>query len=407
MSLAASLELRVLQGLHQGAQVPLAAFTQGLDIGAAGQADVLLRDAPGQARLAVTGEGLQWQEDDFSRDLQPGMAWRWGSVVLGLALPQAPWPTQLPALAFDRSRTSAEPPAPAGQPQAYEVETGADPAADDGAAAPFDAPERVQRPQARRPDAARWTAARTAGVLAVVLAASLLLLGLASRLVAPPVAATPLTAPAAALPAVDMRQVRQLLVDLGAEMVVLPRLRPDGRLVLKGVVADDDQLEALAVGLRKITGNASVLVITQAEFVARVKTLQHNLPEGIRAQAQDQGLLILEAANDGVDWALARQLVDGELPEVVLVNQVLRGSGPREPEQAAPVPSFQSQPPQAALPALPRIAAVVGGARPFLLLEQGQKWLPGGQIGGVTLQAVEDQSLVFEDAQGRTWRRPR
>jgi hypothetical protein len=149
------------------------------------------------------------------------------------------------------------------------------------------------------------------------------------------------------------------------------------------------------------------MVITQAEFVSRVNTLQNNLPEGIHASAQDNGQLLLEAPNDQVDWALARQLVEGEIPEVALVQQLARGAQPLpqpggELELTADAPRRD-----AAFPAIPRIAAVMGGARPYLMLDQGQKWLPGGKIGGLTLLAVEDQSLVFEDAQGRTWRRPR
>ena len=64
-------------------------------------------------------------------------------------------------------------------------------------------------------------------------------------------------------------------------------------------------------------------------------------------------------------------------------------------------------PPPVVFPPLPEIAAVVGGARPFVVLLNGDKWLPGGQFGGVTLRAVEDQALVFDDAQGNTLRRPR
>lgn len=406
MSMVSSLDLRVLEGLHQGAHVPLAPFAQGLQIAAAGQADVLLRDAPGQARLAATGDGLQWQEDGFSQALQPGMVWRWGQVVLGLAQSQDSWPAQLPPLAFERS------PIPAPEASAAVEQPGNEAAAADAEAEPSDAPSPVAPAQALPPTVqrsvpARWTAARTVWVLAVVIAVALALLGLAARTAAPPAASTPLTAAATTLPRIDMRQVRQLLVDLSLEMVVLPKLRPDGRLVLKGVVSDDQALEALAAGLRKITGNASVMVITQREFIARVKALQDNLPEGIVARPQDDGALVLEAADDKVDWTLARQLVEGELPEVALVDQVVLDAA-SQPENDGLAPAFEgSRMRDAAFPAIPRIAVVMGGARPYLMLEQGQKWLPGGKIGGLTLQAVEDQSLVFEDAQGRTWRRPR
>lgn len=64
-------------------------------------------------------------------------------------------------------------------------------------------------------------------------------------------------------------------------------------------------------------------------------------------------------------------------------------------------------PPAPVFPPLPAIAAVVGGPRPFLLLTDGRKWLPGGRVAGLVLQAIDDTTMVFEDGQGNVLRKPR
>jgi hypothetical protein len=49
----------------------------------------------------------------------------------------------------------------------------------------------------------------------------------------------------------------------------------------------------------------------------------------------------------------------------------------------------------------------MGGARPFVLLTDGRKWLPGGRISDLVLQSIDDANLVFADAQGNVLRKPR
>ncbi|MEI7786122.1 MAG: hypothetical protein WCK08_17150, partial [Betaproteobacteria bacterium] len=79
---------------------------------------------------------------------------------------------------------------------------------------------------------------------------------------------------------------------------------------------------------------------------------------------------------------------------------------PPPPPEPAPAPVLAA-PPAPVFPPLPVIAAVVGGPRPFLLLADGQKWLPGGRLAGLVLQAIDDTTMVFEDGQGNVLRKPR
>ena len=99
------LQLRVLAGLHEGAVVALA--DQGLALATGGDADVLLRDAPAQASLALVDGVWTWRETGFEQALQSGQAWRWGAVVLALAAADQPWPDALPPLVFDRQSFEA------------------------------------------------------------------------------------------------------------------------------------------------------------------------------------------------------------------------------------------------------------------------------------------------------------
>ena len=229
-------------------------------------------------------------------------------------------------------------------------------------------------------------------------------LTLAAWWLAPSPQQTPLTQAAPAAP-VNLKQVRQVLTQQGMEMLVQATVRPDGRLLLRGVVPDEAQLDALMGAIRKVTQRVNLMVITQSEFVARVKALGRNLPEGIRTVIPEVGHLVLMAERQDVNWTLAEQLVEGEVPESVFVEYLVRD--PADPRAPAPAPMEAQPSDSAAFARLPRITAVLGGERPHVLLAQGEKWLPGGKVGGLILQAIEDQALVFEDAQGRQWRKPR
>jgi hypothetical protein len=59
------------------------------------------------------------------------------------------------------------------------------------------------------------------------------------------------------------------------------------------------------------------------------------------------------------------------------------------------------------MPALPAFAVVVGGARPYVVLADGRKWQPGGKINTLLLVSIDDQSIVFEDAHGNSFNKPR
>jgi type III secretion protein D len=436
------LQLRVLAGLHEGAVVALT--EQGLALAAGGQADVLLRDAPAQATMSLADGVWTWREAGFEQALQSGQAWRWGPVVLALAAADQPWPDALPPLAFDRQSFEApvlpdEAPAPEASAQdddAHLAAAGAeasppllaDVAESDGLA--------QQRPARAAARPWRW-------LLLALLCIVLILGGLAALLLS---AGGPAPQPVAAAPSassgpVNLARIDRAIAELGLQGSVKARVREDGRLMLRGVVADNEALEALIGAVARETRRYTPLLLTQVEFEARARALQPNLPAGIEASPEPGGLLVLLGKRDDVDWVLARQLVDSELPEVVTVDHrpvvtpqaVSEWREARQAlRQAAAATAKPPQPPVAAsageaavttvttvapvqplvaapvpMPPLPVIHAVVGGPRPYLVLGDGSKWLPGGKINALILASIDNEQIVFEDAQGRTFKKPR
>jgi type III secretion protein D len=437
------LQLRVLTGLHEGAVVALASpaeGAQGLSLAAGQEADVRLRDAPGQAVLNHEGGVWTWREAGFEQAVAPGHAWRWGQVVLALAAADQPWPEALPPLAFDRQSfesTALPEPLAAAHESAEADGAGLDAA---GQTLPGDAPEATAEPDpepkpvrgANRPG--RWLLVAVSAI--VVVLGGLVVFVLLSTGTAVP--QTQALSPAPSSGPVNLALVEKTIAQFGLQGAVKARVREDGRLVLRGVVPDIEALEAFTAAMARQTRRYTSLLLTQTEFEERARALQANLPAGIEASPEPGGLLVLLGKRDDVDWVLARQLVDSDLPEVVTVDhrlvitpeavnqwredrQTLRQAAAaatpaKAPPQAQPpagdvgaavMPVQPLVPAVVPMPPLPEIHAVVGGARPYLVLGDGSKWLPGGKISALTLVSIDNEQLVFEDAQGQTFKKPR
>ena len=424
-------QLRILRGMHEGAVVPLAG--ERFALGAASPCDVILRDAPGQAELCAEEAGWGWREAGFERLVAPGQAWGWGDLVMSLASPGEPWPQDLPALVFERRPDPAVPEDGQVDPaKAAEVASPEDPQA--AAAAQATVSESADQPilDAVGADASGAPAVKAKGLplglllaCLVALVAVLAVLAVLAQRAAPAKPRPPTPAPSAAGPEkVDLARIEAILARLGLNSSVQARLRGDGRLMLRGVVADNDQLEGLTAALARETRHYSPMLLTQAEFEERARALTPNLPAGIAPLPQPGGMLVLQARRAEVDWVLARQLVESELPEVFAVDhrgwqEPAAADSWRDSRQPAVARSAAlnglvqpTQPLESAAVAPPagpavNVVAVVGGPRPFLVLPDGSKWLPGGTFSGLTLRSIDNEAVVFEDAAGKTFRRPR
>lgn len=451
------LQLRVLSGLHEGAVV---ALTQEVALGGRGtQADVVLRDAPGQAWLvrqaqqaqqaqtpqalaSLTDEGHGgdrdrsgsqealwcWRERDFEQALQVGQAWRWGSLVLQLASADQAWEqAQAVSVVFEREGSHMEPSAQEGQGQKANEAHG--PALEQGQTQgktqgktqgqtqTEEAGEGLAQPQGKgllQHVSAKSGRSPLARVLLVLVMGIVLILGVLVLLVGRAVPKAAVEVPSVQKPVVhpqEIRQVEKVVGQLGLAEALEVRVSQDGRLWVLGVVLDVEQLETLSNAIGKVTGRYEMSVLTQGEFEARVRVLQANMPEGVEVLAEPGGLLAVLSSKAQTDWKAVGKVVGSELPEVVQVEYRTLETEQKvvewEEKRQAKRELVQAKAPQVKFAKVPQIVSVVGGDRPYLLLEDGQRWLLGGRMGEVVLQGIDDEAVVFVDKQGATLRKVR
>jgi hypothetical protein len=224
----------------------------------------------------------------------------------------------------------------------------------------------------------------------------------------------------------DPSAVRAALSDagLGQRVRVIPLA--DGRLRLSGVVADDDELDRAIAAVRPTTRRIVQGILTQKEFSTRVAELQAESPVPVTLRAAPVGrVLMVDADRPGVDIARLKDWLARVLPEALEV-EAAQAARLAEAARSQPGPTMLPVPPVAppapvtaiaALPAvppnepplpdLPDIRLVMGGTNPYVVLGSGEKWLPGGRVGGWYLAAIEARALILEDSLGRQLRSPR
>lgn len=387
--MSATLELRIVAGLHAGAVVVLPPDGTSLTLGADDDNDVLLRDAGFATAHLVHDDGGWVFECNAQRIvLAPGDALSLPPLAIALIAPDQPWRDE--ALRWVAAPTREEPVMEAELPT-----VGMDPAivtAHDEEDAGIATDERPA-PATRAPQRARGTYA-LAGVatLAVLIATGIAVLLPAEEPPAPP-------APVVAA-AVDPRSVEEVVRAAGYAEQVRVLARPDGRVLLRGVVADEEAQEALLKTVSTVTRRVVLNLMTQAEFAQRVRAVTPLLPDGVSAEPAARGIVALSGlVNAEDDIALARGTMSSEVPEANGVDTTALTV--RKPEPVVTTP----RPP--ATPKLPRLVAVQGGANSYVLLASGERLLPGASINGYRLTTIEDTAIVVEDRGGRRYRIPR
>lgn len=455
--MSAALELRVLDGLHAGARAALPAGPElKLAIGSALDNDIVLSDPgiePRHAVLLWQAERGRWQllrdgQAAAGEGLAPGEAALLGSIRVTVVAANDP---------FDL--TAAPPMAP--EPEIRDDEVRAEAAAED-AAAPAAAGAVGEPLLAASPDA-RAATARAGRPWAWVLALGSLAV-LALVVVALALFARGATEPAAmaATPAVD-RGVADLRATV---MGVLRQQGLDGRLqvqgdarqaTVQGLLAADEQLEPLAAALSRLKPLPRLQVWTLDQVRAAARDAGLRWPASVTLAVADSGALRLAGAlpSDEAEAAL-QQALRTLLPPFVVVQadfvkpavlaqrfiDEARAAGfaldgqvqGRQLRLSATVPaaelprwerwllgaqsrlagllslSVQLRDPVVAAAAprkLPfRVASVVGGERPHLLLDDGTKLAPGARRDGYTLVQIDDDALVLQGA-GPAFKVPR
>jgi hypothetical protein len=239
-----------------------------------------------------------------------------------------------------------------------------------------------------------------------------------------PVARASSVQPTPALVA-DPSAVNAALASAGLDRRVRVIPLSDGRVRLSGVVADDDELDRAIAAVRRSTSRIVQGILTQREFAVRLAELQVEAPQPVSLRAAPVGrVLLLDAERPGLDIARLKSWLAQVLPEAQEVELAqakrlaeaialpgaapLAAVPPPPPPPVAAIGALPAVPPdQPPLPDLPEIRLVMGGSNPYVVLASGEKWLPGGRIGGWYLTSIEAQALILEDGLGRQLRSPR
>jgi hypothetical protein len=433
----AALELRVLSGVHAGARIELPALGPDnettLSIGPGLDHDIVLSDAPGSAQLRGSRGLWTWEEQSFHEGLNSSGGWRWGPLTFSLGPPDARW--ALPErLLFDRSAPVAGEQSAGSARPSDDAQNSVSPADDAGlsrlAGPPSPDPGTIS--EATTPDATVTAPTQPPGThgrraawaivgMMLLIAALVLLMRSSPERTETVERPTPIVPTSVSPQQIDTAALKAALTQAGlAERV---RLSPtaDGRIRLSGVVADDDELDRAIAAVRPITRRIVQGILTQNEFKARVAAVQAEVPQAVRLQAEPVGRVrVLDWDRPGVDLNALRSWLAQALPETLAIDTpapapiakrpeiVARSAPAPTPVAVAAIPILPAPPPdEPALPALPDIRLVIGGSNPYVVLGSGEKWLPGGQVGGWLLTAIEAQALVLEDRLGRQLRSPR
>lgn len=408
-------ELRVLEGAHRGASVPLPSLGSTLTLGRAPDNDVVLLDAPFEsATWRSTVQGGMWRDDSGDHRVTLGQGLRFGALALVVCSSSDPWEAQPPSgWALDQQQPDDL--ALTGPSETVQGEP-----VQDTIGMPDDGPEvlveelseAAQRMQPFVPAKASRSR-RALASLAVMATVAMALWwgyshwGLSSSAQSPSLAAARAASAAAQLSgkAADGRvpdlkttqAVAKAIEHLVSPGSVKTALYPGGRVQLQGVVDTDENIERIVREAAKVTPLLKLSLMSQAEFTQRVKALGAVMPEGASLRSENVGVVVVSGTvSDDTALTNVRSLVNEELPFAQRVVVELMTAQQRAELEARAL--------AARTPKVPQLSAVVGGPRPFVVLPNGQKVQPGGMVTGLTLSSIDADAVIFEDATGTKFR---
>jgi type III secretion protein D len=450
------LELRILTGLHQGARCPA---QDGVLLGSHEQCDVVLCDegiASEAARLWIgntawrlTGHG---DPQDAPTELPFGTPWSLGTIHVTVAHPDDAWPSseELSALLrFPKESGAHAGDAVPGERLADETAaSGKEGGKAEIATAPHgyrDALQKGSPPQEntlhsrvgstqRKKSRLRWAAGGLLLLLVFGGAASYSPAGVQSDAHIP------------AAPLADnetLARTQQLLRRLGYADRLRASLSSDHQVVVTGWVRDNKDHDELATVLTGIWPLPSLRVDDQEQVSARIAAQSADLDMRVAVEYPGPGHLIIRgiAATDAVRTQALERLKpnDDAGPRVTMTvslagqvsaavykavaaaglpavsadwkdkvlwigargfdtPQLKRLEGILEALNSSYMNALRLRPDE--LPASPgvpfRVHSVVGGAQPWVMLEDGTRIVVGGTHGAYSLKSIEDGRVVFD-----------
>ncbi len=430
------LELRVLTGIHAGARAVLPEGAQVL--GSASDCDLILSDEGVLARhlrISTEADGsilLQWEDGTVAPiRMGPGEGAVVGPVQIAIEEAGAPWRTQVPVHGADQIFETGEPSA-----HLPPLET---------------VGETAREPAATR----RSLKVKLTVIGPVIIVITLAMVSLVWRHQPSPVPEASSGTLMEPQPASQRDALERSIRQVGMADRVQVEIRQGAPALVKAANLSDEEGEVLAIALSKLVPRPAMEITSEQEFSALVLDFVARLARdqalGLSASSLGDGRYAVKGrvADDGVRRAVqseirqaftqARgfewQLQTSEEATASLVDD-LRGAGfdgvtgrwdGAAAHLAVSLDEAQVRPWEAALarvarrgdlpmratvtfraaprtrtgPPQPRIRTVIGGALPYVVLEDGRKLAQGGEAEGWRLVEIQAGAVVFEGAGGR------
>ncbi len=417
------LELRVLTGIHAGARALLTADSQ--VIGSGEECALILSDGgvlAQHARLESSADGsvvLRWLDDALPPVwLQPGQSACIGPVRIAIETLGAPWREDLPLATASVPVASAQ--------DEFEAKTA---------------------PGRRHARARKWVAGALVVTLASACAVLLALFGQSSTQADSKPAQAAIRAPAEPLERLLARR------DLRGRVII--EGKDPNRQTLKAMFLSEEEVESLANELASRSPRVTLTLIDESDAAAQVIekvqrigtlagatiTAQHlgdgkfrvegyvmeesqraqlatdlndaltqvrELRMDVKVQAQTARELLDELKRKSVgqikaQWSGGGLIMEVDLPpgglprwEAALAAAAASHAVPFR----ATIRSPDTADPQASQPLPFTVRSVVTNPQPYLVLADGRRASPGGEIDGWRLVSIDQRSVRFEDHKG-------
>lgn len=448
-----ALELRVLSGLHRDARCLV---EDGSVLGADPACDVVLADegmSPRAARVRIGADGWDLASGDGTPDAPPATPFNrpvpLGPVWITVARRDAPWP-RLPEPDAHPAAGGAPAPILASEPQPpapTSAPAPTPPPARASAATPVaDEDSQLERrlplppPPGRRRKRDSWPMALGLGAVALTI-----IVAIALALIPPSTAKrAPTPDPRLAAAEKSVGQISAVFERMGLTSRLHVALSRDGTVTVSGWVRNAAEQDAIASALSQIWPMPAMRISNEDEAVRTARAALRAFNVKYEPQYQGDGRLnIAGIASSARERASALDALRAQLPGMTvlgndikltqqlsdtfssqLVDEGLSGvtlawkadyldiaPGALDDDQMqrlqALVADFNKShldvarlaAASAAAPAdsVPfTIRSVVGGAQPFIVLEDGSKLLVGGVYRKYRLVAVENTRIIFE-----------
>lgn len=400
------LELRVLEGLHQGARAPLKPDSITHPVGKTTDFDIVLRDLPiDSGEIRITEQAWTWRDQDFEITVPWGEAVSVSGVVIQVCERSDPWPENPGDPVRHQRQVSQKASSEPEEETSESTEVGAvdEELTREGSETPAQPRHRTAAPS-RTP---------SLGIGIAAMAALLIVVVSAWIAISPPdpevgsAAAEQVPVESAKTQAIneeELKAITALIDEKGlSERVEATPNSSTGRIDIRGVMADDEEFEEFVRTVRKVTSRVLLRIVSHRDFATDVSGLQQDLPEGVQISTRPIGVIVLKGMiNNDQDREALIERIENLVPMAAEIDVQLKTKS----ELAKEARDNQRAGRDAAT-ALPKIMAVVSGPEPFLVLQSGDRVMVGGVISGHMLTAITGSHIEYKNPEGKTIRVPR